>query len=732
MADKLDFSRNVADVKGASKVPVVEKNVGVEQTSTPNFQGAFQEFADANNSMSAIGARVAQASNNALAQQLGTESGRNPHGELGPSITEFDKNFAASYSAQANATLTIQADKLLSDARVQMSKPTRLTPELVAQTNAELAAGLNKIAQNAPSNVRPHLEASFASQLLSQNESYQNKMLGDQREDEKNNLINALDISTKQANELAIKGDAKGAERAVAAANEMAASGEANHYFTPQQARVARESTEQAAINGIYINQAMQADKEGKLPEFEKEFAANKHGLSNEKWMAAGQAVQQQMNFIRGLRQQDENLKAQQMMNLIATDPGSITATKWNDFADSVSQLKSEEVKFKYIQALKKNQSSTASVDGLIKDFSNPEAWANSTDKVQNAAFNKSVNYVMEQSKNLPNPVSHDQAEVQVAASAGGQVSVFTNALKNKLSSANPAYIESAAQQIHALQAMGAGHALSGLNEQDRTAYTKYEALRDSMEPTEAAREMTNVVYNQDPDVQQANKQKWSNLLSTATTGGKTATQFALSQVDLSASDFINPNMAQVYGANILSKFSTFFQLANGDVNVAKKLTKQFVDENFGETRVNGQRYKTLHPLEKVLGFEDAHSVPYIQQDVINQLNEKFTPIKDAYERKETNEYWETVPLSGKEKGVFRTLYEPVKLKRHIRTDKGEKTENFNVVLQGNAFDNWDVSVETGTGMRNLFQIAPYLGVINYTPNAKAIRESYLKAHPLK
>jgi len=89
-------------------------------------------------------------------------------------------------------------------------------------------------------------------------------------------------------------------------------------------------------------------------------------------------------------------------------------------------------------------------------------------------------------------------------------------------------------------------------------------------------------------------------------------------------------------------------------------------------------------------------------------------------------------PLSDKTHGIFRTTYDPVKIKRHQRTSSGTKTDTFNVVLQGNSFDNWDVAVETGSGMRNLFQFAPFLHIINYKPNAEAIHASYNKNHPLK
>ena len=73
--------------------------------------------------MSDIGSSIAQTASNTLAENLGYTAGLNPKGDLSlPSFTEFDRNFAKSYQAQAQATLGLQANKLLSDAHIEMSK----------------------------------------------------------------------------------------------------------------------------------------------------------------------------------------------------------------------------------------------------------------------------------------------------------------------------------------------------------------------------------------------------------------------------------------------------------------------------------------------------------------------------------------------------------------------------------------------------------------------------------
>lgn len=719
----------------AESIPVYERSVSPTGTPVQEFQSTVQGLAQSQNNLSAIGAKVAQSASNQMASELGYEQGKTPVGDLMPPVTDFDKQFADSYHAEAASTLGLQGQKLLDDAHVTLSQANRLTPDLIAKTHNQVQAGLNKIAEQAPIAIKGKLQEQFDSQLLNQTTQYREKMVSEQREDSKNNLQNGIDLNIKNALEFYKSNDNKAGDTAIQTANKLVDNALANRYITPEEARVAKETAKQTALNGQYISRAMAHLNNNTYPAFEKEYSEKKPaGMTNEQWIATGQAMQQQVNFIQGLRTQDENLKVQQMINQIAVNPG-VAATQWKAFEESVSPIKAAETQFKLIQALKKHQSTSIDIDNLKQNWGNPEIQALASPKIKNASFFQQVDATVQNSqKKLPEvqPVSHEEAEVQVAAAAGGSIPAFINGLKNKINSSNPAFIESAAQQIHALQGMQAGHALDGLSDKDKALYTAYEALRDSRDPVTAARDATAMV-NQDPETQQTNQQRWSNHLSTETRGsGQPVTEWALNKFGMNTATFQNPATAQVYGSDILNKYKTFYQLLNGDDDNAKKLTQQYIDQNYGETRVNGGSYKTLHPIEKVLGFQDHDGVPYIQYDVVRQITPKLEAIKNLYAAKKSNEYWEVMPLSDKAHGLFKSTYDPIQIKRHIRTSTGSTTDTFNVVLQGNAFDNWDVAIQTNTGLRNLFQVAPYLGVIGYKPDAGSILARYNKDHKLK
>lgn len=739
-SDLPTYSKSVPDVRHASDVPIAEtKTVKAEQHTIPDFQSSVNAYAESANNLSAIGASVAQNASNAIASKLGFEQGKNPKGDLLPSFTDFDKQFAESYKAQSAATLSIQGEKLITETNTQLSQQTRLNPALLAKSTAEVQQGLDKIAANAPTDVAVKLKQSFDSSLLSAKQKFENKIFTDGREDQKNNLIKATSIHTANTYEQAVNGNIKAAERENESAKALINNQENNHFITADEARTQRETADQTLINAKGIHAATQADKEGKLEQFEKKLSEGPpEGMTHEQWVTMGGAVNKQMNFIQTLRSQDEALKAQQMQNQIALNPSTISGVDLKAFENSVSKLTYEKVKFSYIQAMKKHSTDTTSQDALLANWGNAEAQANASEKVKNASFNSKVNYMVENSHKTtipfksPTPISHEQAQVLAAAGAGGEIPVFTKDLRNKINSANPAYIESAAQQIHSLKEMGAGHALRGLTKEDNALYSMYERLRVKYpnDLVKAAHEATDIIHNQDPAVEQVNQQKWSNYVSKNSSGTPLA-NWAISKVGLNKNDFGSISMAQVYGTDILKEYEANFITTKGDQDLALQMTKEFVDENYGDTAINGGRQKTLRPVEMVLGFKSHDGVPYIQQDIINQTNKNLLPIKEAYLNKTSNEYWETLPISNKAHGLLNNQYEPIKIKRHMRTIvKGvehEKTDTYDLVLHGNNFDSYDVAVLTKNGLRNIFQKAPMLGITTYTPNKDEIMNNYNK-----
>jgi hypothetical protein len=704
-------------------LPTLERQTTVKESTFPDIQSAGQQLAASNNLMSTIGANVAQAANTQMAKQLGYEAGKNPHGDIGLQLTEFDKHFADSYNTQANSVLTLQGQKLLDDAHLQMSKAPRITPELIASTQRQLDVGLKNIAANAPTAIKGQLESTFASQTLHQVSQYNEKMFTQDREDAKNNLTNAAQVHITQANELAMSGDFKAALIHEEAAKKAADNGVANRYFTPEQGRIIKESATKARLVGQWVSQADIADKRGKLPEFLKAFEGDTHGMTHEQYNTVSQAILQHVNQSKTLRAEDENLRAQQMVNQIALDPTAITPVQFQNFKNSVSPLKGEQVEFKWIQALKQKQNDTSARDTLAQNWGDARTQANAPAKLQNETFNSLVQNAQQQDKNL----STDDAEVQVAAAAAATIPVFTDTLKGKLWSGDPAQMDSAARQINALKTTHQGHALTGLNDGDNALFSLYEAMRNPADPTVGARLVIENSQNLDNKVATLTKAKFATFVDINTRQAKTDTddwilkKFGFGKQSSIFHPFRNnfdaPFMGTHYAADILSKFETFYVATRGNEPVATKMTQEYVDANYGYTAINGGKKITSTPIEKTLGFTTDDGVPFIQKDVIRQMEEPLKLLKESYDRKATNEYWtvEGEPKPG----------EPIRMTKHERAALGTKASTFDVALIGNNFDQWDINIMTSHGPVSLFLDTPQLGLTTYTPNRDRILTEY-------
>jgi hypothetical protein len=734
MAD-LDFSHKVSEIPAAESLPKpYQRTVAAETHGVPELQAATSRYAESTNWMSRIGAEVSARASNAIATQLGTEIGQQPQGDIGIPLTEFDAVMQKSYQTQAESVLGLQASKLVNDANLEMAKIPRLNSSLIESTNKNIALGLQSIFKNAPSEIRPNLEYQYGQLQLHQFSQLNHRMIQEQKEDQKNNTAYASQINSEQAYSFALNGNDKAAISALNATKAANQAASAATVITPAMAKVNIDTARQSYLNGKYAHQYEKARAEGKGEEYLKSIADKKPAdISDADYMSVTNNLMNYVSHQQLLRSQDEQLRTAKINVSMAKDIAGITGAQMEDYKQHVSPIQFEQTQLHYINAMKTyNQEQGQLTEGL-RNWNDPAQFARLPEKIKNKGFDLLVGKYQEQQQAQGISITPEDAEVQVAASAAGQVPYFTNTLKNKLHSGNPAMMDSAAQQIDELYSMNAGHALIGLNDIDKGIYSQFKSLRDSLPPEEAAKIVIQNA-NQDPDTQRMNKEKWAAYLKTQTGGyagyfATSPTDFALKQVGLDKNEFMNPGIANEYGNLILQKYGAFFQNLNGDRQNALELTQQEVKENFGYTGVNGGKFMTLHPIEKVLGYgENSDVVPFIQQDVIKKLSTNFIPLKQKFEQGEANEYWDITNKDFSNKAlIYGHKYDPIQVKRYIRSGNKVHSETYNVVLIGNSF-NWDVAVQTASGIRPLPQIAPYLGITTYTPNKKEIDDNYLHA----
>lgn len=707
-----------------------KKEERVQTTQVPEMADSFRKFAEADNILSTIGSNVASVASNALAAKLGGSIGKNPVGDLSPPITDFDKHLAESYSTQAHATLGLEANKLITDSNLELAKVPRLSPDLIAKSQAKISQGLSKIYDQAPGNIRPSLESSYGAAQLSQSEQLTRRMVNEQHEDRRNNTILANDKNAEMAHSLAASGmydQAMALSQTTASLNNSAVAG--NIGFTPQQAKAGTDTVRQSAINGRVQHEYENSVVNKKEAEFMKNFATRPKWISDADYPAAQRSLMTYVNSQKAMKADYEQLTASEFQTKVAVDASSITASELQATLDKLSPINAQKVELAYIKGLKAQMQDKTEQGNLNQQWEDPTAQANSTPKVQNAVFNSKVSSAMEADPNL----SREQAENQVARSAGGIVPVFTESLKNKLWSGDPAQMVTGVMQMNELRMTGSGHALRGLSDEDNALASAITHNYNPADPAWAARVVAENRENQDPTIRKQSEVAFSNFIDDNTRKKSTTSEnFVLGEFGLGggifSSGFDSPWMKGKYSADIMSAWQTNFVNTRGDTDRAKALTKEYVDDNYGKTKFNGSSEWTMHPIEKACGFSEGDGLPSINKDVMRQVSAPMAKLKEAYDKGHSDEYWaieESKPKANEGLQPFKQPGRQLQFVKHTRNGVSTDTQVYPLRLVGNNF-NWELNVDTDHGPRSVFLEAPAIGVHTYTPDVKWIEADYL------
>jgi hypothetical protein len=180
---ELDFSHRVSQIPAQEQLPApIKRQVSAETSTIPDYSGASRDYAAASNWMSTLGSYVATQASNKIAQKIGGELGKNPQGDLGIPLTEFDKTMAKSYETQAQSTLGVQAQKLISQSNLELASQPRIDASMISKSQMQVGKGLEKIFSLAPDSMRPDMEYRYGSVMINQSEQLAERMLENKRQ----------------------------------------------------------------------------------------------------------------------------------------------------------------------------------------------------------------------------------------------------------------------------------------------------------------------------------------------------------------------------------------------------------------------------------------------------------------------------------------------------------------------------------------------------------------------
>jgi hypothetical protein len=555
-----------------------------------------------------------------------------------------------------------------------------------------------------------------------------------------------------------MNGNDEGGLAAIKAATDSSRSSASMRDISPAKAKLIQDTVRQSYLSGKVTRLALEAEKAQTLPQFFKTLSEDpgKFGIEDKDHQAVITNVLQYMNMQTNLRTQDAQLKIAKFETRLLT-PNDITPLELSNLQSEIGPIQAAKVEFKYRQAMAQYKGETQGRDNLISQWGNSQAQVRAGEQTQAKAFDFQVNKMVQDSGGA---ITYEEAQVKIALSAGAPVKVFTDGLSKSLTSGNPESILKASMQIQSLDDQKGGHALIGVSPQAQAIAFQFNHQRGSMPDSDLARKITDNIINIDKPMQDILDNAWNRQLSAKGAGGLGGTKplysFALDEVGLGRDQLTGlrkdrlggSNFEVIYGNDIYSQLKSNFDFARGDYQAALEMTKRYVKQNYGETKINGIAQVSDRPIERTLGYKDYDVVPFIQQDVLTQMNSTFEnpniPVKskdengeevttfitakESYKKSKSGEYWSVKNIELPEHrfniGEVGT-HPPAEIIRHIKTPKGEKSYSYPVNLVGRPGNEWDVLVQTPDGPRSLFLVAPHLGIMTYKPNEVSIRQKY-------
>lgn len=620
-----------------SPVPVMQRQVETKaETPIPAFGAAFTALAFTPDTIGQLGASMSLQAGVAIAKSRGQSLGKNPEGDLLPAITDVDKAFVNSYSAQAEATLGLQAQALMSKGQEELAQANRLTPGLISSYNQNMAEGLEGILQHAPSTVRGEMENQYSHELMSSSHQLSMSMISQNKAEAKETAQVYSSHQMQQMHDAQLDGNSQLAQQIYETSMKSNSANLASGQLTPLQAEANNTKFRLNYLSGIEIQKALAARQSGKLEGFLSGMIDKKpKSVSWSDWENVRNNTVSYIGAVENLDNRDQSLilsqaNAQSALgplneNYIAELREELTPTRFNTFMSS------------YISKRQKGASNQVAVNDLVGDYHNPEAYRTAKPDQINQAFDQVAQAAIIKAQNNGVNLSQRQAELESASTAGVAVPKFVSKLNLDLQSGNPQLMMNASEDLQALTAQN-GQLAQGVQKQ---SYAMSRAFQDFLHegyPTDAAAQMAKeVVFNKNKDVMESNEimiGDWRK--KTLRDPAHTAT-WARNMAGISSSTSIdNPG---AFYLQMKTAMEDNMRWLNGDVQGAEKMLRDGIQKTYGTTRVNGSEKFVYMPIEKVVGLESG-ATPLIQEDIYHQVNGQIKATKAAYDSGNMSYYY--------------------------------------------------------------------------------------------
>jgi hypothetical protein len=758
MAD-LDFSHNVSQIPASQEIPQYKRTATTEIQNTPDVQSAASKYAADTNWMSWIGDKVATSANNQIAQQLGYEAGLKPHGNLSPAITNFDKVFTDAYNTQAHATLSMQADRLMTDAQIEMASANRLTPDLIAKSQYKVSQGLQSITEMAPTAIRGQMTSQLSAMMNSTNAQLMTKMFTQQREDQKDTILASSKKNYQTIQNLAMSGHIKEAEALANQTVAMAGSGVDSALINKQTSDTIKETAKLSVLTGVNIQKMAEAKKAGKLEEYLKNFVENDNSMTPLQKVQVGQSMMAYNNFVDDLTAKDRQLRLLNLNEQLVKNPMEVSGEQIADLLANVTPAQGIQAQIDIINAQSKWAKNQGGANQVKAEFSNPEVFGAATAKDINEAFSGLSEQYKINAQAQGRNVTNFEAQTYTALQGAGPITRYNDILNTKALSNQPQDLEDVSAAIALFEN---GNKLqnitgsNGLGQQARAKILAYNNFKNIMPAEQAAQAANELAYGQKSlEQKQANEQGFADYVSKNKRQGQTDTDFFIKESGIS-NDAIARNVG-LYANQFKRMEYDYYNQFNQNTALAKQMLRQSINMNYGYTYINGEKEYTAYPLEKLHNMPE-NAAPAFHADMAKQLAKQFELTNSKFDEGKTDYRFEIKPIIGQEelqrykektkdnkRGLididgYYNLVETMLTSgvEVLQIGRDGKSKKYTAVLVANPESSrttnpdkpvaggYQVQFKTESGdFMNIYNVDPMAGTFVYQPDMPFVREYY-------
>jgi len=623
----------------ATEIQTLQPRENLNITMQPkNYVGEMTQIASQPTVLGQIGVTMASNASQTYQKMRGIEAGKTPSGDVLPPITEADKAFVDGYSAQAQQTLSLQAQQMMMKGQLELNQNYKLSNGDIQAYQKNMAQGLQGIIEQAPFTVKAELAGQFSNQLQQDVYNYSNKLITQQKTEAKEN---AAVYQSQQLNAMyntAFSGGSNAAVQTKQVYDKTLKNIEGNlgsGLISPVEAETQRQAAKQTYLSSLLSAEAANAKQNKRTPEFlnslvnvPSEYQGIKVNPAD--WDVARQKALSYVTNLDQFTNRNQNLLLSDAI-VKATESG----LSYSDIAELKNTLDPEKFNTFYTSYLKsenKKLGMQQQAQFATANYSNPTIMAGLTNQQKNNAFDLQASNIYARQQDIGQPISIQEAQYRAQAASPVPIPKYINSLAAGLDSANPQIAAESAATVSRFFDAGLGSVLGTAFSQNTRASMMAHAISEFKQFGNSADEsvmLARQMFNQPKEQLEANQaiaKEWSNSVTTP------------AQISSWSKNFINNNSGAVIpNQPVLQNqmkqvFQDYLVAFNGDKNMAESYLLKGMDRAYGVTSVNGRDEYVYMPIEKAAGL-DEYATPLVIDDIYEQTQKQFANMKAIYDK---------------------------------------------------------------------------------------------------